>query len=227
MENKIRVLGLDQLRGIGVLLMLIFHFCYDLTMNQLPSIPETFKLFWYWLPRLIVFIFLFCVGAALRMAHHRQIYWPSFFKRFLKIALAALCISAVTYFYYPSRWVYFGTLHCIALCSFVSIAFIRIPRISLLLALAIVFPILFFNFKYPWIDLGHPSMDYEPFLPWFYVCLLGIFVESTGIIKSFSIPKLLGGEIFLFLGRKALVIYLIHQPLLFGITTLIAKAINK
>ena len=64
-------------------------------------------------------------------------------------------------------------------------------------------------------------MDYEPFLPWFYVTLLGIFIESTGILQRFSIPKVFGGNILRFLGKKALVIYLIHQPILFGLTYLI------
>jgi len=226
MRENNRIIGLDQIRGIGVILMIIFHFCYDLKMHQLPSIPGDSTLFWYWLPRLIVFIFLFCVGAALRMAHQSTIQWRAFFNRFLKIAGAAFSISIVTYFLYPSRWVYFGTLHCIALCSFFSIAFIKWPKISLFFSISIITPVVFFEYKYPWIDLGHPSMDYEPFLPWFYVCLLGIYVESTGFIKKVNIPNLLGGNYLLFLGKKALIIYLIHQPILFGLTYLLSR-LNK
>ena len=45
----IRYVGLDQIRGIGVLLMIIFHFCYDLMAYPFPSIPKDSTLFWYWL----------------------------------------------------------------------------------------------------------------------------------------------------------------------------------
>ena len=69
-------------------------------------------------------------------------------------------------------------------------------------------------------------MDYEPLLPWVYVCLLGVFVESTGIIRQVNIPKLLGGHLLEFLGKKAFIIYLLHQPVLFGVVGLAAKLIK-
>ncbi len=224
--NTKRINGLDQIRGIGVVLMIIFHFSYDLTLNDLPVISSSSKLFWYWLPRLIVFIFLFCVGASLRIAHKKGLKKRPFLIRLLKISTAALAISIVTYLLYPERWVYFGTLHCIALCSAAGAPFARSPRISLLLSILIIAPVVLVDFKYPWLYLGHPSMDYEPFLPWFYASLLGIFVESTGIINKVIIPRILGGKVLVFLGKKALIIYLIHQPILFSISWSLARLIK-
>lgn len=225
-SKKTRLVGPDQIRGIGVLLMIIFHFCYDLMAYRFPSIPKDSTLFWYWLPRLIVFIFLFCVGVSLRLAHFPTPKYPSFFKRFAQIAGAALVISITTYFLFPDRWVYFGTLHCIALCSLVVLPLIKYPKICGILSIVIIAPVLFFDFKYPWINLGIKSMDYEPLLPWVYVCLLGVFVESTGIIRHVNIPKLLGGHFLEFLGKKAFIIYLLHQPVLFGVVGLASKLIK-
>lgn len=219
----IRYVGLDQIRGIGVLLMIIFHFCYDLMAYRFPSIPKDSTLFWYWLPRLIVFIFLFCVGVSLRIAHYPTPKYQSFFKRFAQITGAAILISITTYFLFPDRWVYFGTLHCIALCSIVALPLIKYPKTCGVLSFVIIAPVLFFDFKYPWINLGIKSMDYEPLLPWLYVSLLGIFIESTGVIKRVNFPKLLGGPFLEFLGKKAFVIYLLHQPILFGLVGLAAK----
>jgi uncharacterized membrane protein len=216
--TKKRILGLDQIRGIGVLLMIIFHLCYDLSMYSLPSFEPGNKIFWYWLPRLIVFIFLFCVGASIRMAHINQFRFKPFLLRFMKIFIAALCISVITYWLYPNRWVYFGTLHCIALCSLCAVPFARFPKFSLMLSIIIIFPVIMFGYKYPWIELAHPSMDYEPFLPWFYACLLGIFVESTKVINKINISPRFGGGLLLLLGQKALIIYLIHQPILSALT---------
>ena len=226
MHQKTRYHGLDQLRGIGVVLMIIFHFCYDLNAHKLGIIPLESRLFWYWLPRLIVFIFLVCVGISLRLAHFPVVKWKAFFTRFGLIAGSALCISVVTFFIFPKNWVYFGTLHCIALCSLAAIPFLKIPKISLILSILILAPVLIFDYRYPWINLNPKSMDYEPFLPWFYVCLLGIFIESTNLIGRFYLPKKAGGEILQYLGKKALIIYLIHQPILFGLTALLAKILR-
>ena len=216
--TKKRIPGLDQIRGVGVLLMIIFHLCYDLSMYSLPSVEPSNKIFWYWLPRLIVFIFLFCVGASIRMAHINQFRLKPFLLRFMKIFLAALSISLITYWLYPDRWVYFGTLHCIAFCSLCAVPFARFPKCSLALSITIILPVLLFGYKYPWFELAHPSMDYEPFLPWFYACLLGIFVESTKVINKVNISPRFGGNLLLFFGQKALIIYLIHQPILSGLT---------
>ena len=218
-----RIAGLDQIRGVGVLLMIIFHFCYDLKAYSLPSIPNESKLFWYWLPRLIVFIFLFCVGFSIRVAHPNEVKWKPFWRRFLLIAGSAAMISMTTYFLFPDRWVYFGTLHCIALCSLCSIPFRHRPKLSLLLSILIITPVILVEFSYPWINIGHQSMDYEPFLPWFYVCLLGIFVESTGFLSKFEIPTAAGGRILTILGKKALIIYLIHQPILYGMSYFLSR----
>ena len=223
---KKRLIGLDQIRGVGVLLMIIFHFSYDLRVYSLPSVPSDSKLFWFWLPRLIVFIFLFCVGCSIKIAHPNEVKWPIFWRRFAKIAGAASVISLATYILFPDRWVYFGTLHCIALCSLCSIPFRHRPIISLIVGILIIAPVIITDFTYPWLNFGHQSMDYEPFLPWFYVCLLGIFVESTGILNYFSIPGFLGGKVLKYLGKKALIIYLIHQPILYGLSFLLAKIIK-
>ena len=123
---------------------------------------------------------------------------------------------------FPKYWIYFGTLHCIALASFVGLCFVKVPKISLFFGFAILF-LHFTPYRLPWIKL-HPSLDYFPFFPWFSYTLLGIgsilfpWYKFSHRILKFSLFK---G--FAFLGKKALIIYLLHQPILYGILFLIKK----
>lgn len=62
------------------------------------------------------------------------------------------------------------------------------------------------------------SSDYFPFFPWFFLFVFGYFlyrfVESKGLCK-----KLLSNgnlPIINFIGRHSLIIYLLHQPIIYG-----------
>ena len=69
----------------------------------------------------------------------------------------------------------------------------------------------------------YTPVDYFPVIPWFGVVLLGIFLGNTFYPngdRSFALPDLSGTlpiRSLDFLGRHSLLIYLIHQPLLFAI----------
>ena len=88
-----------------------------------------------------------------------------------------------------------------------------------------------FSFPYLLIFGFRPSdlsmMDYFPILPWFGIVLIGIFFGKTlypGYKRSFNIVELSDNSIIKFisyLGRQSLVIYIIHQPILFCIIYLI------
>ncbi len=208
---------LDQLRGIAVVLMVIFHSCYDLNFFGFYDMNYPANPYWYALPRIIVFLFLICVGMGLYEAHVPQIKLKKFGIRFLKIAIWALVISLSTYFLFPDRWIYFGTLHCIAIASLVSLPFLRFPIWSALLGLVMVVSDFIFGFRLPWINLQHPSMDYIPLFPWWGFTLIGIFIafKAWHKIKVPSLPPLE------WLGKHAFAIYVIHQPVLYGLTYLL------
>ena len=170
--------------------------------------------FWYMFPRVIVFLFLFAVGMSLTLAHQDKIQWRPFGKRFFKISVFALSISVVTYFLFPENWIYFGTLHAIALVSVMSLPFLKKPNISLLFALLLFIPS-FFGKNIPWFLLSHQSWDYIAPFPWLGASLLGIFSTHRGL-HLWAIPNNRPVRSLNFLGRHSLLIYLIHQPILFG-----------
>ncbi len=217
---------LDILRGFTIVLMAIFHFSYDLNMLGLYAFSMKTP-FWYYFPRLIVFFFLICVGVSLHLANKEGIHWGKVGRRFRKIALCAIGISASTYFLFPQNWIYFGTLHCIAASSLLGLLFINRKMLSGAVIILIISTYLYFDLDTSSLAfLPHiVSMDFIPLYPWFWVVLLGqIFSEQIAKI-SFSQNALT--RALAWMGKRSLIIYLIHQPLILSILWPIAKLMNK
>ena len=72
--------------------------------------------------------------------------------------------------------------------------------------------------------LGFYSADYFPILPWTGVFLLGTYLGKALYSERVSLlkfePKL--QRPFAFVGRHALLVYIVHQPIIYGIIWLIA-----
>ena len=210
---KKRYLFIDQLRGLAVILMIIFHTLYNLKLFGHLSIPPQNPL-WALFPNMIVALFMLTMGISLALAHHPHIRWNFLITRLLKISLAAALISLSTRLLFPQKWVYFGALHNIAVCSLMALPFLQFPRIAL--GTSVLLPFL----PLPWIKLSHASMDYIPPFPWLAPALLGIFLFHFrgGTFLKIHLPHI---SLLLFWGRHALLIYLIHQPLLYGFLLLV------
>ena len=208
---------LDNLRGFTILLMFFFHFCFDLNNFGFIKVDILNGKFWYFLPRLIVFLFLFAVGISLFISHGTHISWKSFNTRLIKISVCAIGISLLTYFIFPEHWIYFGTLHAIAVVSIMSLPFLRFPKFSLISALILFIPSIFFNYNLPWFSLPHQSWDYISPFPWLGASLLGIFAAHRNI-QNIPLPHNKVTSSLAYLGKHSLVIYLLHQPIFFSLT---------
>ncbi|MDG4880071.1 DUF1624 domain-containing protein [Mesorhizobium sp. WSM4884] len=226
-----RIAAIDVLRGIALIAMASYHFTWDLDHFQYIEPGTTAVGGWKIYARCIASTFLFLVGVSLFLAHGRQIRWPSFWKRFAIVALAALAVTAVTFFTDRNNLIFFGILHEIALASLLGLAFLRLPAVlTAIVAAAIIAAPYYLRsgfFDHPalwWVGLSatNPrSDDYVPLFPWFGAVLAGIavtkFASSAGLLArlgtwtpgNWSKP-------LTFLGRHSLAFYLIHQPLLYG-----------
>lgn len=222
LKQNSRFLIVDVLRGFTVVLMIIFHFSFDLNYYGLVRFDIIHHPFWYIFPRLIVFLFLFTTGISLAIAHQDQIHFGKFFKRLLLILFWAAIISGTTYFLFPENWIYFGTLHAIAVVSCMTLPFLQYPRLSLAVALALFIPSVFFDLTIPWFELPHSSWDYISPFPWLGASLLGVFAMHKGMHQVY-LPDSKPMKFLKFLGVHSLFIYLIHQPILFGLLGLVVK----
>lgn len=67
---------------------------------------------------------------------------------------------------------------------------------------------------------GFSSSDYFPLFPWLFVFLAGAFVGRFAVAGRFpAFTYRSRVPLFSWVGRHALIIYVLHQPLLFGIAT--------
>lgn len=213
---------LDALRGLAVIWMIIFHTAYDLRMYR--YIDWDFSQgFWYAFPRVIAFTFLFCVGISLNYTHRPKINWTALKLRSLKLGLSALAVSIGSYLIFPTQWIYFGTLHCIFTGSIIGALLVNHRKTAGVLLVLILFFQYVLQFDIKWVSsiLQKPSMDFIPIYPWFWAILLGIMAGPHLSRMSF-LNGIKAGPFLNFLGQHSLKIYLIHQPLIFGIISLIS-----
>ena len=220
MPSQQRYTLIDWLRAIAIVLMVIYHFTWDLAMQRLIE-PAVFT----GLPMTIIgrsclCIFLFCVGYSLAISHKPVIQWRPFWQRWFKIALAAAAVSAGTWIAFPDKWIYFGILHCIAVASVLGLFFLRIPQLALVAGLALMISYWFFGKTLPWLHLARPSLDYIALFPWSGMVLIGIGAHHFAPHRIIRPPH---SRIVEWLSRQSLWIYLIHQPILLGIAFLLAN----
>jgi uncharacterized membrane protein len=219
-----RLHTLDIFRGWAIILMMVFHFSYDLNYFGYISVRLNHEPFWLLFRFVIVSIFLLSVGISLKLAHRKQIYWHKVKKRTFILLGASLIISLVTYFQFPKTWVYFGILHFIVVASLLALPFLSRPRLALGLAVAILLASTLgylrfhelFSYLQPLIGLPKHTQDFVPFFPWFAVILLGMSVVHFKLENKITFNhQNFFHKLLAFLGRNALVVYLLHSPILF------------
>jgi len=216
---------IDALRALAVIWMIIFHTTYDLNMFGFMAVNFSDG-FWYAFPRVIAGTFLFCVGLSLNITHTPSIKWHSLLKRSIKLGLAALAISVVSYIMFPSQWIYFGTLHCILVGSFLG-ALVVHHRLFALFVFSLIISLQYgLDYDIKWVStlLQRQSLDFIPIYPWFWTILLGILLEPY-LSRVKTLRELKVPNPALFLGRHSLKIYLLHQPLIYAILFLIKSFI--
>ncbi|OPY26248.1 MAG: hypothetical protein A4E27_00764 [Methanobacterium sp. PtaU1.Bin242] len=242
MNLKQRFWEIDFLRGVAVILMITYHFLFDLSFFGIYSLSISSGFLWYF-PRLIAFTFIFLVGISLNLSYTRaqmqgtytreSEFFYKYLKRGLWIFFLGLLITLVTWIFIRAEFIQFGILHFIGLAIILQYPFLRYNQrykyLNLVSGLIFITTGLYltsFTFNFGWLLwLGFipqylQTVDYFPLLPWLGVVSLGIFVG--GILyrnyqRGFRLPDISGYlpiKTFCFLGRHSLLIYFIHQPIL-------------
>jgi uncharacterized membrane protein len=232
---KQRIWELDVFRGICILGMVVVHFVYDLIdLYHLVSwdYPGIIRFAMDWGG--ILFVILSGICATLGRKSVR---------RGLIVLGAGMIVTAVTYGMYHFGFadkiivIYFGVLHCLGICMLLWWLFKRLPTWALaVLAIGIV-ALGFYVDTLPPVDvyylmpLGLPwksfaTSDYFPLLPYLGWFLLGSVIGRTAYRRKTTLLPLVNPEnpiirFFSFCGRQSLWIYLLHQPILSGILTLV------
>ncbi|MDH7516970.1 MAG: heparan-alpha-glucosaminide N-acetyltransferase [Candidatus Thermoplasmatota archaeon] len=244
MKNKPieRFWEIDLLRGIAIIMMIIYHIIFDLNYFKI------YKTAIYSAPMLIFLypigaMFLLLVGISLTLSYSRaqknltkKQLQLKFLKRGLWVFCLGLIITLVTWFYLKEGFIIFGVLHCIGVSIILAYPLIKYRFENLvigviLILLGVLLRTMRFEFSYllwlGFIPSSFYTLDYFPLLPWFGVVLLGVFLGNTFYkdnerkFKLNDISQNIVIRFMCFLGRHSLVIYLLHQLIIIAVIHLI------
>ena len=214
-----RIWELDALRGICLLGMVVFHLLYDLNI----SLPLPLQLLQDWGGCAFVLLSGVCVTLG-----HRPV------RRGLVILGCGMVCTLVTWGMYrlgfASRQlvIWFGVLHCLGACMLLWPLFRRMSS-GWLGFLGGMFIILGFLFKNLLLSTpllvplgivfpGFASADYFPLIPNLGFFLLGATLgRKLYRSKESLFPQIRCSRFLCFCGKHSLAIYLLHQPILYGI----------
>jgi uncharacterized membrane protein len=239
--GSIRYWEIDALRGVAILMMVVYHLAYDLTLFGYYR-ENVFVGPWRVWARITATLFILLAGVSLAIsqarAEQRAAGGRNLFRRHLMRGLSlvgwGLVITLITWIYMGRPVVIFGILHLIGAATILAYPFLSRPWPSLALGTVLIPVGMYLNrlpVSHPWLLLLglRPrtlyQLDYFPLLPWFGVVLLGVFAGRllySGGVRRFTSPERgewMGVRELAWLGQRSLAIYLVHQPFLFTLLT--------
>ncbi|HOJ96318.1 MAG TPA: heparan-alpha-glucosaminide N-acetyltransferase [Methanospirillum sp.] len=230
--------GLDACRGIAILMMVSYHFFVDLDFIGIPG-PDPFSspLKCFGVLTTISFIGIAGISAHLKSekTHGFMKQIRAFLKRGGELLLIGVGISLITWWVMQGvGYVVFGILHLIGTALILTPFLYRLGHYGLLLAAGLIMIAVFGLPAGPlwlaWIGIcpvDFYSVDYTPVIPWLSVFIFGLstgrFFFPSGYPRYFLNTPEKPVRCLAFLGRHSLVIYLIHQPVLFLLILTILK----
>jgi uncharacterized membrane protein len=247
---KRRIALLDELRGFCILAMILHHALFDMVFIFSDSnILPLFHLADFLRPPFVC-IFVGLSGLSSRLSR-------SNWKRGSRLLLIALAITGFTLLFIPNEAIYFGILHLLAVCmllfALLRPLLDKIPPLIGMIACAVFF-ICTYNIGYgqlgipsllyyqipqdimniPWLfpfglnGAGIRSADYYPLFPWVFMFLGGSFLGVWA--KAGKFPETMYKVRCKFLavvGKYTLWVYMLHQPVVYGILWAVYSLIGK
>ena len=224
-----RILWIDVIRGISILAMVTFHFAFDLMYFGFAKSDLIYQPDWRLFERMIAFSFLFIAGLSLSITHRSWINWKSFFRRYGVTAICAVLISIVTYILFNNDMIRFGILHAISVSGLVGLLLLKLNSLSLFFLAVLLFLLNLFipqplegDYFWQWLIYTTEtpnSLDYRPIIPWITPFILGMasyqLFKKWGLMETSNVTTHNELSILCWLGRNSLLIYLVHQPILF------------
>lgn len=244
-----RISFLDELRGLAVFCMVLYHGFY--VLDSVFGYDWAAELFDFFTPVQPFFagLFIFLCGVSCSLSRNNV-------KRGLKILGAAAVVTLFTAVIMPLLGfveceIWFGILHFLSVCVLIGALFEKItvkipPAVGLVICAVLYFftssissgtlgfgEALSFRLPSEWyqtdwfapIGIYSPSFysaDYFPIFPYVFVFFSGVF--SGKFCKKAGFPEWMYPQrvkFFGLLGRNAFVIYIAHMPLVFILTVII------
>ena len=230
-----RIALIDELRGLALINMVVYHFLYDITAIY-NSGPE-----WMFSPETNIWQKYICISFIMLAGIS-----ISFSKKPLIHGIIVLgcgaAISVVTYAFMPSMFISFGVLHLIGVSILLYFIFQNLFRkinSAIGFIISVILTIVTWNVMNGYIGIGKyvidlpeitsrwlsplgftspgfVSADYFPLMPYFFVFTAGVFLYDW-VKKWPSWTRKTHIRPLEYLGQHTLIIYLAHQPIILGI----------
>lgn len=250
MGIKKRIYFLDYIRGFLIIAVVLQHTLYDLDAIFGVSMPFLWMDISWFVRDIGVVLFIGISGFCANLS-------ASNLGRGIRALIVAMGITVVTYSFLYSQRISFGIIHLLGVCMILyGLLENVIKRINpyVLTAVGVILFMIFFGLPngyigfgsiiklqlprwiYTWEFLfplgiayqGFFSADYYPLIPWMFMFFAGSGLGRIVLKKDLPdwwyknpIPSL--GWI----GRNTMVIYIVHQPLVYGILWIIFDKMMK
>ena len=220
--------------------MVFYHAMY--TMGFMFGVSAAQEMFFFFSHISPAFAFAFIMMCGISSTLSR-----SNFKRSIPILAAAVAVTLVSAVMTPDAPIVFGILHLLGVCVLLySFAKKLVDKINPILGLSVSLVLFLLAYNLPngylgfqglfeiklplalyennifsflgFIKAGTAYSDYFPLFPWFFAFLSGVF---TGNLLKGRYPKFMYKErvkFFTLLGTNAFLIYVIHQPIIYGVS---------
>jgi len=222
-----RLPALDALRGLAILAMVAYHFCFDLQYFGVTHWDFYRDPMWRGARTVILSSFLLIAGASLVLADRNGLPSARFWRHVGRIAACTLLVSIASFALFPASWIWFGVLHAIAVSLLIARPLVRRPTLAIIVGAAVIaagtlytHP-MFDNRALGWLGFmtTRPrTEDYVPLFPWTGVLLLGVAAGHMLVRTGFRVIGFAAKwpRWMTWLGRHSLAVYMVHQPLLLG-----------
>lgn len=238
--NKNRVGFLDELRGLSIILMVVYHFVYDLVFIHNVDFPLFYSNAVNLLRDIFAGIFIVISGISCNYSKNNL-------KRGIKIFLFGMALTVITYFFIEDELIVFGILHMLGISIIIygilskmikdkkheiiyAVFFIVLFIITLniengyILNIELPFSLYEKSYLFPFgiTNASFFSSDYFPLIPWaflfFSASFVGVYIKNNRLPQFFYKTHFKG---LAFCGRHTLFIYLSHQVLIYLILRIV------
>ena len=238
-----RVHLMDELRGVLIIGVVLYHLLYDLAVLFPVGIPWMFS-DWMNSVRNI------CAGALIVVSGISCHYTRSNWRRGLRAFGLGMLLTVVTALFIPSQLILFGILHffgsmmmlyallqpllekvptMVGLLGSTLLFFLTWPIFSgfiRVLGVTVYLPEFLYNkpllFPLGFACQGIASADYYPLIPWGFLFLAGSFFGRY--VRASRLPEFCYRShlpLLARIGNHTMLIYLVHQPVIYGLLALI------
>lgn len=243
-KGQDRIHLLDEIRGLAIICMVFHHAFFDIGyLLGLPWGYEAFD-FFTWIQPLFWVIFIVTSGICTNLSRNSLKRGLLLFVISLCFTFVTAVIMPL--FGFAGEEIYFGILHCLAICMIAAGLTKKLTNkipLSVGLILSLLLFVVTYRMQSGYFGIGmlrlyipqalrnlpflfpfgitnsaFHSADYFPLFPWLFVFFFGVYLGR--LCKQEGFPPFMyksRSKILQFMGKNSLWVYVVHQPILYGI----------